>query len=94
MADTIPVRQADGFVVTTWWQDESGNGSKGSYDYDWRPTLNDALDLYNEYERGEHPRARAVGIFVVANGLPISGGRIDPAQLMALMAEYPTPRAA
>lgn len=80
------LRQADGFVVVSWWQEKSGDGRSGDYEYEHRPTLNDALDTYREYEDGEYQRARAVGIFAVASGLPIMG-RLDPAELMGLMQE-------
>ena len=83
---TALLRQADAFVVVSWWQEKSGNGSIGDYEYEHRPTLNDALDTYREYEDGEHARARAVGIFAVRNGLPIAG-RLEPGQLMRLMHE-------
>ena len=76
--------QADAFVVVSWWQEKSGDGRKGDYEYEHRPTLNDALDTYREYEDGEYRRARVVGIFAVRNGLPI-GGRFDAAQIMRLM---------
>lgn len=77
---------ADAFVVVSWWQPKSGDGASGAYEYEHRPTLNDALDSYREYEDGEYERARAVGIFAVRNGLPI-GGRLDPAEVMSLMQE-------
>jgi hypothetical protein len=79
-------RRADGFVVVSWWQDKSGDGRKGCFDYEHRPALNDALDSYREYEDGEYARARAVGIFAVKDGMPI-GGRLEPAELMRLMQE-------
>lgn len=78
--------QADAFVVVSWWQDKSGDGASGNYEYEHRPTLNDALDSYREYEDGEYERARAVGIFAVRNGLPV-GGRLDPGEVMGLMQE-------
>jgi hypothetical protein len=80
------VQQADAFVVVSWWQDKNGDNGYGLYEYEHRPTLNDALDLYREYEDGEYARARAVGIFAVTNGLPI-GGRLDPVQMTRLMRE-------
>jgi hypothetical protein len=78
------LREADAFVVVSWWQEKSGDGRNGDYEYEHRPTLNDALDTYREYEHGEYRRARAVGIFAVKNGLPI-GSRIDSASIMRLM---------
>lgn len=83
-ADLLP--EAEGFVVVSWWQDRSGDGRRGSYEYDHRPSLNDALEAYREYQDGEYARARAVGIFAARHGLPIAGG-LEPARLMRLMAE-------
>jgi hypothetical protein len=83
---TSLLERADAFVVVSWWQHKSGDGLGGDYEYEHRPTLNDALDSYREYEDGEYERARAVGIFAVRNGLPI-GGRIAPAEIMALVRE-------
>lgn len=74
--------QADAFVVVSWWQD----GDDGDYEYEHRPTLNDALDTYREYEDGEYRRARAVGIFAVRDGLPV-GGRLEAAHVLRLMRE-------
>ncbi len=86
-ADRASLRQrADAFVVVSWWQHKSGDGVSGDYQYEHRPTLNDALDGYCEYEDGEYERARAVGIFAVRNGLPI-GDRLDPAEIMSLIEE-------
>ena len=83
-ADLLP--EADGFVVVSWWQDRSGDGHRGSYEYDHRPSLNDALEAYREYQDGEYARARAIGIFAARHGLPIAGG-LEPTRLMRLMAE-------
>lgn len=80
------LRSADAFVVVSWWQDKSGDPGRGSYDYEHRPTLNDALDTYREYQDGEFARARAVGLFAVKDGLPV-GGRLEPALVMRLMHE-------
>lgn len=80
------MQRADAFVVVSWWQAKSGDGLSGDYEYEHRPTLNDALDTYREYEDGEYQRARAVGIFAVRNGLPIVG-QLDPAEVMGLMRE-------
>lgn len=80
------VRQADGFVVVSWWQERDGDGRAGGFEYDHRPTLNEALDAYREYEDGEYERARAVGIFAARNGLPVAG-RLEPAWLLRLMTE-------
>ena len=79
-------READGYVVVSWWQDRSGDGRRGSYEYDHRPSLNDALEAYREYQDGEYARARAVGIFAARHGLPIAGA-LEPMPLMRLMAE-------
>ena len=81
-----PLPGADAFVVVSWWQAKSGDGRSGDYEYEHRPTLNDALDTYREYEDGEFRRARAVGIFAVKGGLP-TGGRLDPAEVICLMQE-------
>jgi len=78
--------QADAFVVVSWWQEKSGDGCAGDYEYEHRPTLNDALDTYRDYEDGEFRRARAIGIFAVKDGLPI-GGRLEAQQIMRLMRE-------
>ena len=67
--------QADAFVVVSWWQEKSSDGRAGDYEYEHRPTLNDALDTYRDYEDGEFRRARAIGIFAVKDGLPIGGAR-------------------
>jgi hypothetical protein len=80
------LREADGFVVVSWWQDRSGDGRKGSYEYDHRPSLDDALEAYREYQDGEYRRASAVGIFAARGGLPIAG-RLEPTWLMRLVAE-------
>jgi hypothetical protein len=74
--------QADAFVVVSWWQEKSGDGRTGDYEYEHRPTLNDALDTYRDYEDGEFRRARAVGI-LRRQGRPAhrrpAGGRADHA---------------
>ena len=80
------LRQADGFVVVSWWQDRSGNDRKGACEYDHRSTLNEALEAYREYQDGEFERARGVGIFAARGGLPVAG-RLDPAWLLRLMAD-------
>ena len=81
-----PARQPEGFVVVSWWQDRSGDGTKGAYEYEHRSSLNEALESYREYEDGEFERARAVGIFAARNGLPVDGC-LAPTVLMRLMAE-------
>ena len=83
---TALVAQADAFVVVSWWQEKSSDGRTGDYEYEHRPTLNDALDTYRDYEDGEFRRARAIGIFAVKDGLPI-GGRLEAQQIMRLMRE-------
>lgn len=84
-ADCVAIlQQADAFVVVSWWQKRSCDGDSGDYEYEHRPTLNDALDTYRDYEDGEFRRARAVGIFAVKNGLPI-GSRLEATQIMRLM---------
>lgn len=86
-ADRDPLlKQADAFVVVSWWQEKSSDGCKGDYEYEHRPTLNDALDTYRDYEDDGFRRARAVGIFAVKDGLPI-GGRLEAALIMRLMHE-------
>ena len=80
------LRLADGFVIVSWWQDSSRDDRKGTFEYDHRPTLNEALEAYREYQDGEFDRARAVGVFAVREGLPIAG-RLEPAWLLRLMAE-------
>src|SRR5215216_5460137 len=47
------LEQADAFVVVSWWQEKSSDGRTGDYEYEHRPTLNDALDTYRDYEDGE-----------------------------------------
>lgn len=79
------VAQADAFVVVSWWRDKLV-ASKGSYDYEHLPTLNDALDAYREYEDGQHERARAVGIFAVRNGMPV-GAPLTPYRIAQLLQE-------
>lgn len=83
---TALLQQADAFVVVSWWQEKSGDGRKGDYEYEHLPTLNDALDTYRDYEDEGFRRARAVGIFAVKDGLPI-GGRLEAALVMRLMRE-------
>lgn len=80
------LQQADAYVVVSWWQEKSGDGATGDYEYEHRSTLNDALDTYREYEDGEYRRARAVGIFAVRNGLPIAG-RLVTGQVARLIQE-------
>ena len=83
---TVTVSRASGFVVVSWWQDSSSDGRKGGFEYDHKPDLNSALDLYREFQDGEHARATAMGVFSCdAIGLPLR--RLDPNHLMRLMAE-------
>ena len=83
---SVVVTKAHGFVVVSWWQPYSGNGRKGQFDYEWRETLNDALDLYREYQDGEYARGAAMGVFSAdAGGMPLR--RLDPLHLMRLMRE-------
>ena len=83
---SVIVTKAHGFVVVSWWQNKSGDGHKGLFDYEHRATLNEALDLYREYQDGEYARASEMGIFSVdAAGLPLR--RLDPLHLMRLMRE-------
>jgi hypothetical protein len=77
--------EADAFVVVSWWQEKSGDGTRGDYAYEPRPTLNDALDTYREYQDGEYARARAIGIFPARNGLPV--GRLEAGLMLRLMHE-------
>ena len=87
----ISVTTASGFVVVSWWQDSSRDGTKGTYSYDHYKHLNDALEGYDEYQRGEFDRASAMGIFACDEaGMPLH--RLDPARLMQLMHEQRTGR--
>ena len=82
----ITVTKASGFVVVSWYQDRSGDGRKGTFEYQHYKTLNDALDGYDEYLRGEYTRASGMGIFACdALGLPVR--RLDAEHLMRLIAE-------
>ena len=82
----VQVTTASGFVVVSWWRDTSRNDLKGSFSYDHYKHLNDALEGYDEYQRGEFDRASAMGIFAAdAAGMPLH--RLDPERLMRLMAE-------
>jgi hypothetical protein len=82
----VTVTKAHGFVVVAWWADRHGADRKGSFDYTFYRTLNEALDGYDEYLRGEFNRATAMGVFATdAAGLPIR--RLDPTRLMKLIAE-------
>ena len=82
----ISVTTASGFVVVSWWQDSSRSDLKGGFEYDHFVKLNDALDLYEEFQNGEWSRAREMGIFACdACGMPLH--RLDPARLMQLMHE-------
>lgn len=67
---TTTIIQADAFVVVSWWQDESSNARKGHYSYEHCSSLNEASDLYGEYDSGEYVRAQPVGIFPAQNGMP------------------------
>lgn len=78
------IRQSDGFVVVSLWRAREGDGT--SYDYEMHGTLNEALEAYKMLEDGEYPRARAIGIFPVKNGMPI-GPKFDPPHVMRLMRE-------
>lgn len=80
------LQQADAFVVVSWWQHKSGDGTAGDYEYEHHPTLNEALDTYRGYEDGEYDRARPIGIFAVRHGLPIVG-RLEAGQILRLMRE-------
>jgi hypothetical protein len=83
---TVTVTKASGFVVVSWWQDRSGDGHKGVFDYQHHKTLNEALEAYDEYLRGEYARASGMGIFAAdAFGLPVR--RLDAEHLMRLVAE-------
>ena len=78
--------QADGFVVVSLWKPEGQPLAKGGYEYEHQSTLNEALDLFRDYEDGQWERARAVGVFASKDGLP-SGGRLEPAQILRLLSE-------
>ena len=85
-SDTIAIQTAAKFVVVSFWQDKSSDGRKGSHEYEAFPTLNDALDIYDEYDRGEFERARPVGIFAAdESGLPI--GTLSPLTLIRQLNE-------
>jgi hypothetical protein len=84
-AEPVSVTVADSFVVVSLWR--AKEGGEDEHEYEPHATLNDALDAYREYEDGEYPRARAVGIFAARNGMPIAGGQIEPAQLLRLLRE-------
>lgn len=83
-----------GYVVVSEWRDAADRaGHPTSFDYQRFDALNDALEAYAEYRRGEYARAREVGIFAVdVCGLPLR--RLDPSYLMRVMAEMAAERAA
>ena len=82
----VQVTTASGFVVVSWWADNSRDDRKGSFQYDHYKTLNSALDAYEEFQNGEWSRAREMGVFSCDEaGLPLH--RLDPARLMQLMHE-------
>lgn len=83
-AQPVSTMQADSYVVVSLWRARSGDGE--SYDYETHATLNDALDAYADLEAGEHPRARAIGIFAARNGMPL-GSRFDPHYIAKLLKE-------
>ena len=83
---TTPIIQADAFVVVSWWQDASSNARKGHYSYEHCASLNEASDLYGEYDAGEYGRAQAVGIFPTRNGMPC-GERLTAITLARLVRE-------
>ena len=45
--------QADGFVVVSLWKPEGQPLAKGGYEYEHQATLNEALDLFRDYEDGQ-----------------------------------------
>ena len=69
---------ADGYVCVSWWQDPHYvvPPYKGSYTYEHYDTLNDAVDAYADFERGEHRNFSPVGIFPARNGMPF-GNALD-----------------
>lgn len=84
VAEPVTVVTAAGFVVVSEWSDSRGKNP--STEYERLPTLNEALEIYREYQDGEHERARAIGVFGCDEaGLPLR--RLNPAYLMQLMAE-------
>jgi hypothetical protein len=85
-AEPVTATAADSFVVVSLWRAKEGEAGGDMYEYEAQPTLNAALDLLREYEDGEYPRARAVGIFAARNGLP-TGGALNPSLLLRLMRE-------
>jgi heme-degrading monooxygenase HmoA len=73
-AAPVQMTTGDGFVVVSWWHDRA-DYRKGEYHYEHCATIQDATQKFNEYERGEHHRAREIGVFASQGGMPI-GGRI------------------
>lgn len=73
----VVVEQADGFVCVSWWRDKSNPVPpyKGTYQYDYFDTLNEAYEAHREYEAGEFANASARGVFAAKDGMPI-GGRV------------------
>jgi hypothetical protein len=82
--EQVTVTRAAGFVVVSWWQDKATSDLKGSFSYDHYKTLEDALEGYDEYRRGEFYRAREMGVFACdESGMPLR--RLSPEYLMAVM---------
>lgn len=68
---------ANGYIVISWWQTKSGDGTKGSFEYEHFTAIEDALSTYREYEASEYERAREIAIVCARNGIP-TGIRIHP----------------
>jgi len=71
-AAPVTVTQADAWVVVSWSRDRDSikPPHTGRYEYEHRADLNEAYDLYADYESGGCPGWSAVGIFPCKNGLP------------------------
>lgn len=83
--ETVKVTRVAGYVVVSEWRSLTSGAMDTSYDH--CATLNDAADTYCEYERGEYPRARPVGIFPCdERGMPIDKP-LDPHTLTKLVRE-------
>ena len=88
-----PTTADAGYVVVSEWRDAGDRGRPSTVDYQRYDTLNDALEAYDEYRRGEYARAREVGIFACdVFGMPLR--RLDPMYLLRVMAEMERDRRA
>lgn len=64
------VEQATHFVVVSFWQPKSSS-AEGSYEHETFTDERDARDVFDEYVKGEYPRATAVCIFASRHGIPM-----------------------